>query len=46
MVSGATLESTFPRIPQLEADEQGMSTTWLYVAGDGGGEEGGDCRAP
>ena len=22
-----------------------MSTTWLDVAGDGGGEGGGDCRA-
>ena len=26
---------------QLEADEQGVSTTWLDVAGDDGREEGG-----
>ena len=26
---------------QLEADEQGVSTTWLDVAGDGGGEGAG-----
>ena len=44
-VSGATLEGTVPRVAQLEADEQDVSTTWLDVAGDGGEEEGGDCRA-
>ena len=44
-VSGATLEGTVPRVAQLEADEQGVSTTWLDVAGDGGGEGGGSCRA-
>ena len=44
-VSGATLEGTVPRVAQLEADEQDVSTTWLGVAGDGGGEGGGDCRA-
>ena len=44
-VSGATLEGTVPRVAQLEADEQDVSTTWLDVAGDGGGEWGGDCRA-
>ena len=44
-VSGVTLEGTLPRVAQLEADEQDVSTTWLYVAGDGGGEGGGDCRA-
>ena len=37
-VSGATLEDTVPRVAQLEADEQDVSTTWLDVAGDGGGE--------
>ena len=41
-VSGATLEGTVPRVAQLEADEQDVSTTWLGVAGDGGGEGGGD----
>ena len=40
-VSGATLEGTVPRVAQLEA----VSTAWLNVAGDGGGEEGGGCRA-
>ena len=44
-VSGATLEGTVPRVAQLEADEQDVSTTWLDVAGDGGGEGSGDCRA-
>ena len=44
-VSGATLEGTVPRVAQLEADEQDVSTTWLDRAGDGGGEGGGDCRA-
>ena len=33
-VSGATLEGTVPRVAQLEADEQGVPTTWLDVAGD------------
>ena len=41
MVSGATLEGTVPRVAQLEA----VSTTRLDVAGDGGGEVGGGCRA-
>ena len=41
-VSGATFEGTVPRVAQLEADEQDLSTTWLDVAGDGGGEAGGD----
>ena len=36
-VSGATLEGTVPRVAQLEADEQDVSTTWLDVAGEGGG---------
>ena len=36
-VSGATLEGTVPRVAQLEADEQGVSTTWLDVAGEGAG---------
>ena len=44
-VSGATLEGTLSRVAQLEADEQDVSTTWLDVAGDGGGEGGGNCRA-
>ena len=44
-VSGTTLEGTVPRGAQLEADEPGVSTTWLNVAGDGGGEGGGGCRA-
>ena len=44
-VSGATLEGTVPRVEQLEADEQDVSTTWLDLAGDGGGEGGVDCRA-
>ena len=44
-VSGATLEVTVPRVAQFQADEQDVSTTWLDVAGDGGGERGGDCRA-
>ena len=44
-VSGAILEGTVPRVAQLEADEQDVSTTWLDVAGDGGGEGGGNCRA-
>ena len=39
--SGAILEGTVHRVAQLEADETGMSTTWLDVAGDGGGEGGG-----
>ena len=43
--SGVTLEGTLPRVAQLEADEPGVSTTWLDVAGDGGGEGGGGCRA-
>ena len=34
-VSGATLEGTLPRVAQLEADKQDVSTTWLDVAGDG-----------
>ena len=33
-VSGATLEGTVPRVAQLEADEQGVSTAWLEIAGD------------
>ena len=40
-VGGATLEGTVPRVAQLEADEQGVSTTGLDVAGEGGGV----CRA-
>ena len=44
-VSGATLEGTVPRVAQLEADEPGVSTTWLVVALDAGREGGGDCRA-
>ena len=44
-VSEATLEGTVPRVAQLEADEQYVSTTWLDVARDRGGEGGGDCRA-
>ena len=44
-VSGATLEGTVARVAQLEADEHGVSTTFLDVAGDGGGEGGGGCRA-
>ena len=40
-VSGTTLEGTVPRVAQLEADEPGVSTTWLNVAGDGGGEGAG-----
>ena len=28
-VSGATLEGPVPRVAQLEADEQGVSATWL-----------------
>ena len=40
-VSGATLEGTVPRVAQFEADEQGVSSTWLDVAGEGGG----GCRA-
>ena len=44
-VSGATFGGTVPRVAQLEADEQGVPTTWLDVAGDGGGEGGGGCRA-
>ena len=44
-VSGTTLEGTVPRVAQLEADEPGVSTTWLNVAGDGGGEGGVGCRA-
>ena len=35
-VGGATLEGTVPRVAQLEADEQGVSTTWRDVVGDGG----------
>ena len=38
--SGATLEGTEPRVAQLEADEMGLSTTWLDLAGDGGREGG------
>ena len=38
-VSGATLKGSVPRAAQLDADEQGVSTTSLDVAGDGGGEE-------
>ena len=30
---------------QLEADEQGVSTSWLYVAGDGDDEGGGGLLA-
>ena len=37
-VSGTTLKGTVPRVAQLEADGQDVSTTWLDVAGDGGGE--------
>ena len=37
-VSGATSEGTVPRVTQFEADEQGVSTSWLYVAGDGDGD--------
>ena len=44
-VSGATLEGTVPRVAQLEADEQDVSTTWLDVARDGGRKGGVDCRA-
>ena len=44
-VSGATLDGTVPKVVQLEADEQGVSSAWLDVAGDGGGEGGGGCRA-
>ena len=40
-VGGETLEGTVPRVAELEAEEQGVSTTWLDVAGDGGGERGG-----
>ena len=40
-VSGATLEGTVPRLAQLEADQQDVSTTWLDVAGDGMGEGAG-----
>ena len=36
----ATLEVTVPRVAQLEADEQGLLTTWLDEAVDGGREEG------
>ena len=39
-VGGTTLECTVPRVAQLEADEQGVSTTWLNIAVDGGWEEG------
>ena len=35
-----TLEGTFPRVAQLEADEQGVSTTWRDVAGDMEAERG------
>ena len=44
-VSGATLEGTVPRVAQLEADEQDVSSTCLDVAGDRGGEGSGNCRA-
>ena len=44
-VNGATLEDTVPRVAQSEADEQSVSTTWLDVAGEGGGEGGWGCRA-
>ena len=40
-VSGATLEGTVPRVAQLEADEQVVSTSCLDISGDGGGEWGG-----
>ena len=39
-VSGATLYGTVPRVAQLEADEHGVSATWLYAARDGSGEGG------
>ena len=44
-VSGATLKGTVHRVEQLEADELGVSTTWLDVAVGGGGEGGGSFRA-
>ena len=44
-VSCSTLEGTVPRVAQLQADEPGVSTTWLDVAEDGGGEGGGGCSA-
>ena len=44
-VGGATLEFTVPRLSLYESDEQGVSTTWLDVAGDGGGKRGEGCRA-
>ena len=47
--SGATLQDIVPRVADKqinwEADKLGVSTTCLDVAGDGGGEEGGGCRA-
>ena len=43
--SGAALEGTVPRVAQLEADEPGVSTTWMDVARDGGGEGSGGSRA-
>ena len=39
-VSGATLEGTVPRVAQLEADVQGVSTTYRDVAGDMEAERG------
>ena len=43
--SGTTLEGTVPRVAQLKADEPGVSTTWVDVARDEGGEGSGGCRA-
>ena len=40
-VGGARLKGSVPRVTQLEADEQRVSTTWQDVAEDGGREEGG-----
>ena len=39
-VGRETLEGAISRLAQFEADEQGESTTWLDVAGDGGGSDG------
>ena len=39
-VGRETLEGAIYRVAQFEADEQGVSTTWLDVAGDGGGSDG------
>ena len=41
-VGGGSSEGTVPKVAQLEAHEQGVSTTWLNAAGDAGGE---GCRA-